>query len=214
VLAGALIGLDRMEHAHPAGLRTNVLVCVAGALAMLLANLLFSGTPDTRISIVRLDFMRLPLGILTGIGFIGAGAILRQGELVRGVTTAATLWLVTVIGICFGAGFLGLGCVATGIGLGTLFLLKYVERWIKIGRRGVIVISSDAGGPDEAALLDLLQVRGFVIRARQFVRDPESGHSLECSGRYRGDYPDWSRALVHDLLEQPGVRRVEWRDVD
>jgi putative Mg2+ transporter-C (MgtC) family protein len=59
---------------------------------------------DTHNSIVRLDIMRLPLGILSGVGFIGAGAILRRGDTVRGVTTAATIWLVTVVGRCFGGG--------------------------------------------------------------------------------------------------------------
>jgi hypothetical protein len=91
-IAGALIGLDRGEHAHPAGLRTTILIAVAAAVAMVEANWLIVHMPDTHVSIVRLDMMRLPLGILSGVGFIGAGAILRRGEIVRGVTTAATIW--------------------------------------------------------------------------------------------------------------------------
>ena len=104
VLAGAAVGLDRGEHGRPAGLRTNLLVCLAAAVAMLLANLLLPTSGKTSSSFAVLDLMRLPLGILTGMGFIGAGAILRRDGLVLGVTTAATLWLVTVIGLCFGAG--------------------------------------------------------------------------------------------------------------
>jgi len=214
MLAGGLIGFDRGEQAHPAGLRTTVLVCAAAAMAMLEANILFIGTPDNRVSIIRLDMMRLPLGILSGIGFIGAGVILRKGELVRGVTTAATIWLVTVIGLCFGGGQIWLGCAGTVIVLATLDLLKYVERWVEVGRRGVVIVASEADGPDEAALLELLQARGFSVRTRQVVRDPVAGHSLECSGRYRGAYPGWSRALVRELLELPGVKRVEWRDIN
>jgi hypothetical protein len=76
---------------------------------------------DAHNSIVRLDIMRLPLGILSGVGFIGAGAILRRGDTVRGVTTAATIWLVTVIGRCFGGGQLGLGAAATVIGVAALW---------------------------------------------------------------------------------------------
>ena len=95
--AGFLIGLDRGEHAHTAGLRTTILVSVAATTAMIEANWLVVRTTDTQISILRLDMMRLPLGILSGIGFIGAGAILRRGEMVRGLTTAVTLWLVTVL---------------------------------------------------------------------------------------------------------------------
>jgi putative Mg2+ transporter-C (MgtC) family protein len=77
------------------------------------ANLLLIHTPDTQVPIVRLDMMRLPLGILSGIGFIGAGAILRRDDIVRGVTTAATIWLVTDIGLCFGGGQIGLVVAGT-----------------------------------------------------------------------------------------------------
>jgi putative Mg2+ transporter-C (MgtC) family protein len=71
--------------------------------------------------------MRLSLGILTGVGFIGAGAIFRQNNLVRGVTTAATLWFVSVIGLCFGGGQIGLGIAGTIIGVAALWGLKALE---------------------------------------------------------------------------------------
>jgi putative Mg2+ transporter-C (MgtC) family protein len=103
IVAGGLIGLDRGEHGRPAGLRTTLLVCLAAAVAMVQANLLLVTIGKTADSFVTLDLMRLPLGILTGMGFIGGGAILRRDSLVLGVTTAATLWFVTVIGLCFGA---------------------------------------------------------------------------------------------------------------
>ena len=77
IAAGFLVGLDRGMHAHRVGLRTTMLVAVAAATAMIQANWLMVHMPDTQVSIVRLDMMRLPLGILTGIGFIGGGAILR-----------------------------------------------------------------------------------------------------------------------------------------
>ena len=74
-----------------------------------------------------MDVMRLPLGILTGVGFLGAGAILKRGKLVMGLTTAATLWAVTVIGIVFGAGEYALGVMATALCFGSLYGLKFVE---------------------------------------------------------------------------------------
>jgi putative Mg2+ transporter-C (MgtC) family protein len=82
VLAGGLIGFDRGEHGRPAGLRTTLLVCLAAAFAMLLANALLPTSGKTQSSFVNFDVMRLPLGILTGIGFIGAGAIVRRHNLV------------------------------------------------------------------------------------------------------------------------------------
>jgi putative Mg2+ transporter-C (MgtC) family protein len=156
VAAGVLIGLDRGMHAHRAGLRTTMLVAVAAALAMIQANWLVVHMPDTQVSIVRLDMMRLPLGILSGIGFIGGGAILRRGDLVLGVTTAATIWLTTVIGLCFGGGQLGLGTAATIIALATLWLMQYVEATIVTGRRGTIAVTFSTAGAREPVVFALL----------------------------------------------------------
>jgi putative Mg2+ transporter-C (MgtC) family protein len=91
VVASALIGLNRDEHGRPAGLRTTLLVCLAASVAMIQTNLLLptSGKPSD--SFITLDLMRLPLGILSGMGFLGAGVIVRRSDLVLGVTTAATL---------------------------------------------------------------------------------------------------------------------------
>src|SRR5947209_3962697 len=103
VVAGVLLGLDRSERARAAGLRTTLLVCLAASIAMILTNLLLSTQGKTAESFATMDPMRLPLGLLCGMGFIGAGAIVRRrGEPIQGVTTAATLWLTTVLGLCFG----------------------------------------------------------------------------------------------------------------
>src|SRR4051794_37903840 len=92
ILAGTLLGINRTERGMAAGLRTTLLVCLAAAASMIQVNLLLAlaGRPEG--SFIMMDLMRLPLGILTGMGFIGAGAILRHGDRVAGVTTAATLW--------------------------------------------------------------------------------------------------------------------------
>jgi putative Mg2+ transporter-C (MgtC) family protein len=91
LIAGAIIGYDRGEHGKAAGLRTTVLVCMAASVAMLQMNYLLPLAGRSSDSFVTNDLMRLPLGILTGVGFIGGGAILRRGSLIVGVTTAATL---------------------------------------------------------------------------------------------------------------------------
>src|SRR6185437_5898533 len=145
VIAGALIGLNRGEHGHPAGLRTTLLVGLAASLSMILANLLLdtAGKPDGSFAV--LDLMRLPLGILTGVGFIGAGAIIRRGDGVEGVTTAATLWFVTMVGLCLGGGQLILGSVATAIGLVVLIALKALENRVPSARRATIELILDGG---------------------------------------------------------------------
>src|SRR5215475_4281882 len=115
VIAGLLIGYNRTEHGKAAGLRTTLLVCLAASFAMIQVNLLLPTAGRAPDSFVTNDLMRLPLGILTGVGFIGAGAILRRRDVVTGVTTAATIWYVTVIGLCFGGGQILLGWLATAI---------------------------------------------------------------------------------------------------
>src|SRR3979409_2300297 len=90
-LEGLFIGFDRGEHGRPAGLRTTLLVCLAAAVTMIEANLLLDTRGKTPDAFATMDVMRLPLGILTGMGFIGGGAILRRDGFVLGVTTAATL---------------------------------------------------------------------------------------------------------------------------
>ncbi len=112
VLAGAFIGFNRSEHGRPAGLRTTMLVCLAASLSMIQANLLLGAAGRPADSFVTLDLMRLPLGILSGMGFIGGGVILKRQNLVFGITTAATLWFVTVLGLCFGGGQTVLGSCA------------------------------------------------------------------------------------------------------
>jgi putative Mg2+ transporter-C (MgtC) family protein len=129
-IAGFIIGLNRDEHGHPAGTRTTMLVCLAATLSMLEVNLLvdISGKPPT--SFVQLDLMRLPLGILSGIGFIGAGVIMKQDRKVSGVTTAATIWLVTVLGLLFGAGSLALGITGSLLAFVILWAMKHVESFL------------------------------------------------------------------------------------
>src|ERR1700761_7044021 len=88
LIAGFFIGFNRGERGRPAGMRTTILVCLAGCFAMILANILLNTNGMPAVSFVKFDPMRLPLGILSGIGFIGGGAILRRDNMVVGVTTA------------------------------------------------------------------------------------------------------------------------------
>ncbi|WP_237477966.1 MgtC/SapB family protein [Lichenibacterium dinghuense] len=125
--AAALIGRERGANGHSAGLRTTMLVALAASLATALSGVLLSTHGKVEGDFSTMDVMRLPLGILTGVGFLGAGAILKRGKLVKGLTTAATLWAVTVIGIVFGTGEYALGLTATALCFGSLYGLKFVE---------------------------------------------------------------------------------------
>jgi len=109
------------------------------------------------------DLMRLPLGILSGMGFIGAGAIVRRDNFVLGLTTAATLWFVTVIGLCFGGGQVVLGSVGSAIGFIVLAGLKTVEDRMKRDHEGKLSIFLDPSAPGENEIRTSLAQTGFKI---------------------------------------------------
>ncbi|HEY8193687.1 MAG TPA: MgtC/SapB family protein [Hyphomicrobium sp.] len=161
LVAGAVIGLNREAGGHSAGFRTTVLVGLAAAVAMIQANLLLSVGGKTPESFGTMDLMRLPLGILTGMGFIGGGAILKRGNLVSGVTTAATLWAMTVIGLCFGGGQLILGCTATILILVALAGFKWIDLRIPRERRANVVIAGGTGAPSIAEIHEALSASGY-----------------------------------------------------
>lgn len=144
--AAALIGRERGANGHAAGLRTTMLVALAAALSTALASDLLSTHGKVTGDFSTMDVMRLPLGILTGVGFLGAGAILKRGKLVKGLTTAATLWAVTMIGIVFGTGHYGLGLLSTALCFGSLSGLKFVEHRLSQQHDGRLVLVT--GGRD------------------------------------------------------------------
>jgi len=127
VFLGGLIGFEREVRGHSAGLRTHILVCLGSCLIMLTSLYVF----DIYKGNVSVDPSRLAAGVITGIGFLGAGAIIRSGEAVRGLTTAAGLWLVAGIGLGVGCGFYLASLVTALLAIIILCYLRYLERAIK-----------------------------------------------------------------------------------
>jgi len=117
-VCGGLIGIERELHNKPAGFRTNILICLGSALYMAVGVLI----PDE-----AADPTRIAAQVVTGIGFLGAGCIIQAGGHVRGLTSAATIWVVAAIGIVAGAGFPILAFVASVIVIATLGALRRVE---------------------------------------------------------------------------------------
>ncbi|MCL2645774.1 MAG: MgtC/SapB family protein [Phycisphaerales bacterium] len=220
--AGVLIGLNRGERGKAAGLRTTLLVILAAALAMILGNLLIPTHGKAADSFVQLDMMRLPLGILTGIGFIGAGTILKKSDLIIGVTTAATIWYVSVLGLCFGAGQFALGAAGTILALIVLAGLAWIEPILKQEQRAILEIVIESGDrslpipSSEGELRALIQSSGRRIVScdtdvervgdqlfrRRFVLE------LRWQARRRHNL---TPVFLKDLESRPGVTRVTWQ---
>jgi putative Mg2+ transporter-C (MgtC) family protein len=161
--AGALLGYNRGEHGHAAGLRTTILVTMAACATMVLAFSLLPAKGHDVGFFTRMDVMRLPLGILTGIGFIGAGAIARRGDLVTGVTTAATIWMTTIIGLVLGTGMFVYGAGLTLITFVVVWAIKLIEPKLRREHRAILALVIKRDGPDDDAIRALLHDSGFAI---------------------------------------------------
>lgn len=214
VLAGALIGINRTERGRPAGLRTTILVCLAASLSMIQANLLMPTTGKAPDSFVVIDLMRFPLGILTGMGFIGAGAVLRRGDVVHGVTTAATLWLTTVIGLCLGGGQLALGMAGLAIALIVLWGLKRFELTLRQDRHATLTVRTAAEGPTEDVIRTMLLAAGYRIGSWNIsytCRGDARQRCLRCEVRWRGRPDDNQTPGVLDQIRHlAGVIAIRW----
>ena len=124
---GALIGMERSYQGRPAGFRTHALVCLASTVLMLVTvyeSQWFVATAQSR---VQIDPTRMSQGIMTGIGFLGAGAIIKEGLTIRGLTTAASICITAAIGILVGIGFYVPAGLAAALTLGTLSIFRWVE---------------------------------------------------------------------------------------
>jgi putative Mg2+ transporter-C (MgtC) family protein len=159
-----------------------------------------------------MDLMRLPLGILTGMGFIGGGAILKKGDVVIGVTTAATLWYVTILGLCFGGGQTALGIVALAIGMIVLSGLKRIENHLVQDWRGLLILTSVIDeGPTSVTIRALLRERGLKVMSSGVSFNREIGHwIMRCDLRWHSDHPEQIEALMKELSEHPGVIELNW----
>jgi putative Mg2+ transporter-C (MgtC) family protein len=213
LVAGSLLGLNRSKHGHAAGLRTSILVSLAACLAMLQVNSLLPLAGRTPDSFVMNDLMRLPLGILSGMGFIGAGAIVRRDNLIAGITTAASMWYLTVLGLCFGGGQVEIGIVGTALGVVVLSSLKLVENRLKQDRQGKLVIVSSQEGPDEDEIRAIVQSEGFVVASSAFsMAEGAENHEWSCEIRWRAMAADTKIPLfVRRLSTRHGVTRISWK---
>ena len=125
--AGALVGIERSYHGRAAGMRTYALVCLGSTLAIVAAVDPHAWIPGMAISVSDTGITRVIQGIVTGIGFLGAGVIVKEGLSVRGLTTAASIWVTSGIGILIGAGFYVAAAAATFLTLAPLSVFRRIE---------------------------------------------------------------------------------------
>lgn len=210
---GLVLGVEREQHGRAAGMRTTMLVCVASAVVMLLSQYLFWESSQAGAA-WHPDPARLAAGVLAGMGFLGAGVIIRQDNAIYGVTTAAVLWFSAILGMAFGAGYVVLGLSGFGIVLIALFVLPRVETYVHSDRFAHLRVSTAMGGPrpnEIKAALESLGLGGHLkvasleqdlqIRSRVVVFDIKiKNHRLQKA----------QEAYVGLVAGMKGVKSVRW----
>jgi len=162
--AGGIIGLERSYHGRPAGFRTHALVCLSSCMLMIVTvyqDTWFSAYSLERISV---DPTRMAQGIMTGIGFLGAGVIMKEGLTVRGLTTAASIWITAGIGIMIGVGFYFPAGISTALTLIVLSVFRWIERRMPIEFYANLSVAfvRNAALP-EADLRSIVERQGFIV---------------------------------------------------
>ncbi len=178
-ILGAVIGIEREIHDHPAGIRTHLLVALGSALFTVLSIVGFPSADGS-----ATDPSRVAAQIVTGIGFLGAGAILKYGPTVRGLTTAASLWAAAGIGMAAGAGLPVLGVSATVIVVVSLWPLRMLSERLVVAtpsRLHVRVLLRE--GSRLADLLDWLAEREVEVVRLDSERDDEGRHAIDLALR-------------------------------
>lgn len=200
---GGIIGFER-EHVHrPAGLRTHILVCVGSALVMVTSEFIFFRYS----SHVNVDPARLGAQVISGIGFLGAGTIIKEGISVKGLTTAASLWAVSCVGIAVGIGFYSGAIIATVIIFLILVVIKKTQGKISMQKNARLFIHTRIKKGEVNELSGLIQEMGVKIKRTDFVSSEIDGEmvirfTLDISGQVS------MAELIEAILCHEHVRRV------
>lgn len=213
-LLGAIVGFERDTRGRAAGLRTHLLVSLGAAVFMIISeSLAVSYMHENADSVIRADPGRIAAQIITGIGFLGAGTIIKSGLSIRGLTTAASLWLTAGIGMSIGAGYYEIGLLATLIGLFALVVLDKIEEiYSKDYYRILEILTSN--DTDTKEIIALVKRKKLKI----IYLDKESNYNdnrLTLSFTLKMRHKDTADKLSHELIasiEQSGIKlyRVKW----
>ncbi|MDH5407012.1 MAG: MgtC/SapB family protein [Gammaproteobacteria bacterium] len=199
VVAGAIIGLERSYHGRPAGMRTHTLVCVSSSLLMLLTVYQWELLAGMPIDTIRVDPTRMAQGIMTGIGFLGAGVIMKEKLTIRGLTTAASIWITASIGIIIGMGFYVSAVAATVITILVLSVMGWIERRLKSRRYASLMVRYKRSvGLPRAELYEIIRANNLKFYSPSYHLEDE-GTIFQYTMTINTQDPDNFHALAEAL---------------
>ena len=207
---GGAIGMERELRERQAGLRTHLVVCVGSALFTLVSAYGFRDFIEAGNTYARIDPTRIAAQIVTGIGFLGAGAIIRQGLSVRGLTTAATLWLVAAIGMAVGAGYYDAALIATVGALLTLGPLRtFAYRIIRRFRPEIdrLLVEIPAGG-SPAPVIEIIELHGGRVVSLDVAQEGDRRSVAVEVEMQKSAAP----TIVANVADIDGVLEVRWME--
>jgi putative Mg2+ transporter-C (MgtC) family protein len=206
-LLGGVIGYERDIHGRPAGLRTHAVVALASATFMVVSTHMVYFQSYKAGDLVEIDGSRIAASVVSGIGFLAGGAILRTGISVQGLTTAAGLWLVAAIGLCAGGGMYVESVAATALGVGALtFLRRFEDKDDRIQRR--MSLTLEEGMLTVDALLEKLRSANIRATLEGWSKD-KSGSMRQVTLSVRLVRSGGEHALTSILEAEPGIVRMQ-----
>jgi putative Mg2+ transporter-C (MgtC) family protein len=210
-LLGGAVGLEREMHGREAGIRTYLLVALGSALIMVVSEYIVLEYQSPALRYLGMDPGRIAAQAITGIGFLGAGAIIRYRNSTRGLTTAACMWVVCAIGLAVGAGYYLFSVTVSAVTVGSLVGLKALERRLKRDwYRDLLIMSDDIDGQLDR-VHDILDRNGVKVNSFGLTKNREKKElMLEIKVRFHSVQP-LDRDIVNYVSDIEGIRRVELR---
>jgi putative Mg2+ transporter-C (MgtC) family protein len=205
---GGVIGYERDRHGRPVGLRTHLLVAMAAATFMVVSSQFVYFQRYGKDDLVNVDGSRIAASVVSGIGFLAGGSILRSGLTVQGITTAAGLWLVTAIGLCAGGGMIVEAVSVTALGLVALAGLRRFEDKDDASIRRRVTLVLGEGAPPVSAIVEALGRIGAVAAEVEYERRLDEKQRVTVALDVRMPARIGLAELLGHLEGQPGVRRV------
>jgi putative Mg2+ transporter-C (MgtC) family protein len=206
---GGLVGLEREVHGREAGIRTYLLVSLGSALIMIVSEYLaFEYQGKFSSDLFRVDPGRIAAQAITGIGFLGAGVIIRYKNSIRGLTTAASMWVVCAVGLAIGAGYYLFGSAVSGIAILSLIGLKRIEKKLsKDWYREMTIVSEDGEGQIDR-VQEVMAKYNIKVTNLNIKRDFQKKEiTLGFRLRLRAVRPD--RNILKEVFGIPGIKRVD-----